>query len=126
VDRREFSQIVAAGAAGAVLANCVAAEAQVARAVRGLPSPIIEDIKVITTEPREAHLLVIKVLTDQDGLYGYGCGSFNRRAPLVVPAVEEFLKPLLIGKPADRIEDTWADGPALSVLVEDEVEGATR
>ena len=52
-------------------------------------------------------LVVVKVLTDQDGLYGYGCATFTQRADLVVPAVEKYLKPFLIGKPADRIEDTW-------------------
>lgn len=77
------------------------------RAVRGLPTPIIKDIKVIATQPRGARLVVVKVITDQDGLYGYGCATFTQRADLVVPAVEKYLKPLLIGQPADRIEDTW-------------------
>ncbi|HXW13666.1 MAG TPA: starvation-sensing protein RspA, partial [Terriglobia bacterium] len=78
-----------------------------ARPVRGLPSPIIKDIKVITTQPAGLRLVVVKILTDQDGLYGYGCATFTQRADLVVPAVEKYLKPFLIGKPADRIEDTW-------------------
>ena len=52
-------------------------------------------------------LIVVKILTDQDGLYGYGCGTFTQRADLVVPAVEKYLKPFLIGKPADRIDDMW-------------------
>jgi mannonate dehydratase len=50
---------------------------------------------------------VVKITTDQDGLYGYGCATFTQRADLVVPAVEKYLKPFLAGKPADRIDDTW-------------------
>jgi mannonate dehydratase len=108
MDRRECFQLVLAGAASAVFsAQRLAAEEQAARAVRGLPPPIIKDIKVITTQPVGARLVVVKILTDQDGLYGYGCASFTTRADLVVPAVEKYLKPFLIGKPADRIEDTW-------------------
>jgi mannonate dehydratase len=108
MDRREWSQLAVAGAVGAVLpAQRLAAQEQAARTVRGLPSPIIKDIQVITTQPRGVRLVVVKVLTDQDGLYGYGCATFTQRADLVVPAVEKYLKPLLIGKPADRIEDTW-------------------
>jgi mannonate dehydratase len=68
---------------------------------------MIKDIKVITTQPAGLRLVVVKVITDQDGLYGYGCATFTQRADLVVPAVEKYLKPFLIGKPADRIEDTW-------------------
>ena len=52
-------------------------------------------------------LVVVKITTDQDGLYGYGCATFTQRADLVVPAVEKYLKPFLVGKPADRIDDTW-------------------
>jgi mannonate dehydratase len=108
MNRRECCQIAVAGTIGAVLpAERLAADDQVARAVRGLPSPIIKDIKVITTQPAGVRLVVVKILTDQDGLYGYGCATFTQRAELVVPAVEKYLKPFLIGKPADRIEDTW-------------------
>jgi mannonate dehydratase len=108
MNRRQYFQLAMAGAAGALLpARRLAAEAQAARAVHGLPSPIIKDIKVITTQPAGVRLVVVKILTDQDGLYGYGCATFTQRADLVVPAVEKYLKPLLLGKPADRIEDTW-------------------
>jgi len=62
---------------------------------------------VIATAPAGLRLVVVKVLTDQDGLYGYGCATFTQRADLVVPAVEKYLKPLLVGRPADRIEDAW-------------------
>ena len=52
-------------------------------------------------------LTVVKITTDQDGLYGYGCATFTQRADLVKPAVERYLKPFLMGKTTDRIEDIW-------------------
>jgi mannonate dehydratase len=85
----------------------LAAQEKVAKAVRGLPSPKIKDVSVIATAPAWLRLVVVKITTDQDGLYGFGCGTFTQRADLVVAAVEKYLKPFLIGKPADRIEDIW-------------------
>src|ERR1700689_3237349 len=85
----------------------LAAQERVAKAVRGLPSPKIKDVRVIATAPAGLRLVVVKIVTDQDGLYGYGCGTFTQRAELVVAAVEKYLKPFLIGKPANRIEDIW-------------------
>ncbi len=76
--------------------------------LRGMPIPKIKDISVIATEPVGVRLVVVKVQTDQDGLYGYGCATFTQRADLVVPAVEKYLKPLLIGRQTDAIEDLWA------------------
>ncbi len=70
-------------------------------------SPKIKDIQVIETAPAGLRLTVVKILTDQDGLYGYGDGTFTQRAGLVKPAIENYLKPFLIGKSADRIEDIW-------------------
>ncbi|MEJ2009814.1 MAG: enolase C-terminal domain-like protein [Acidobacteriota bacterium] len=108
MDRREYFQLAVAGTVGAALsAQPLAAKEQAARATRGMPSPRIKDIQVINTQPYGVRLVVVKVLTDQDGLYGYGCATFTQRADLVGPAVEKYLKPLLVGKPADRIEDTW-------------------
>jgi len=85
----------------------VAAQERAERATRGLPSPKIKDVSVIATQPGGSRLVVVKITTDQDGLYGYGCATFTQRADLVVPAVEKYLRPFLIGKSADRIEDTW-------------------
>src|ERR1035441_3542135 len=94
MNRRECCQIAVAGTLGAVLpAERLAADEPVARALRGLPSPIIKDIKVITTQPAGVRLVVVKILTDQDGLYGYGCATFTQPADLVAPAVERYLKP---------------------------------
>ena len=50
---------------------------------------------------------MVKIQTDQDGLYGYGCATFTQRADLVVAAVEQYLKPFLMGRPTDAIEDLW-------------------
>jgi mannonate dehydratase len=80
---------------------------QVARATRGMATPRIKDISVIECEPAGTRLTVVKITTDQDGLYGYGCATFTQRADLVKPAVEKYLKPFLLNKTTDRIEDIW-------------------
>jgi mannonate dehydratase len=72
-----------------------------------MPTPHIKDISVIETAPAGVRLTVVKITTDQAGLYGYGCATFTQRADLVKPAVERYLKPLLLGKTTDRIEDIW-------------------
>jgi len=97
----------AAAAATLVSAREASAQEKVARAARGMPSPKITDVSVIECAPQGVRLTVVKVTTDQAGLYGYGCATFTQRADLIKPAVEKYLRPLLIGKPADRIEDTW-------------------
>jgi mannonate dehydratase len=75
--------------------------------LRGMPVPKIKDVSVITTEPAGARLILVKIQTDQDGLYGYGCATFTQRADLVVGAVNRYLRPFVIGRPADAIEDLW-------------------
>jgi mannonate dehydratase len=106
--RRNLMKWIGGGAVAAAVARREAsAQDRVERAARGMRSPIIQDVSVIATEPAGSRLCVVKVTTDQDGLYGYGCATFTQRADLVVPAVEKYLKPFLIGKPADRIDDTW-------------------
>ncbi|HSB13081.1 MAG TPA: hypothetical protein VLE22_01400, partial [Bryobacteraceae bacterium] len=108
MDRRKLLQLAAgSGLAGVVSPRELAAQARVERATRGMPSPIIKDVSVIATAPAGLRLAVVKITTDQDGLYGYGCATYTQRADLIVPAVERYLKPFLVGKPADRIDDTW-------------------
>ncbi len=106
--RRDILQMAAGGSlAGLVSAKEAKAQEQVARAARGMPSPIIKEVSAIATQPGGSRLVVVKITTDQAGLYGYGCATFTQRADLVVPAIEKYLRPLLVGKPADRIDDTW-------------------
>jgi mannonate dehydratase len=107
--RRKFFGAAMASSAAAALVTAKDAHAQdaVARAARGMPSPKIKDVSVIECAPQGVRLTVVKVTTDQAGLYGYGCATYTQRADLVKPAVEKYIRPFLIGKPADRIEDTW-------------------
>src|SRR5579871_2122088 len=108
MQRRTLLQMAAGGGLlGMVTAREQKAQAQVAHATRGMPSPRIKDVSVIATAPAGLRLTVVKITTDQDGLYGYGCGTFTQRADLVNAAVERYLKPFLVGKPTDRIDDTW-------------------
>ena len=72
-----------------------------------MKSPKIKDIKVIFTEPDNIRLIIVKILTDQDGLYGVGCATFTQRPNPVKYAIEDYLKPFLIGKEVSNIEDIW-------------------
>ncbi|MGH9620054.1 MAG: enolase C-terminal domain-like protein [Bryobacteraceae bacterium] len=72
-----------------------------------MPAPKIKDVSVIGTEPAGVRLVVVKIRTDQDGLYGYGCATFTQRADLVVDAVNRYLKPLVVGRPTEAIGDLW-------------------
>jgi mannonate dehydratase len=123
MNRRNFFRMAGASTAYGLAAPVMRAEAQVAKATRGMQAPKIKDISVIECEPAGVRLTVVKITTDQDGLYGYGCATFTQRADLVKPAVEKYLKPFLMGKTTDRIEDIWwscydssywKNGPALN------------
>jgi len=105
--RNILKSIATAGLAGLLTPREEKAQQTVEKAVRGLPRPKIKDITVIETAPAGVRLDVVKITTDQDGLYGYGCATFTQRADLVKPAVEKYLKPFLMGKTTDRIEDIW-------------------
>ena len=67
----------------------------------------ISKIKSILTAPDGIALVVVKVETDQPGLYGVGCATFTQRPTLVAGAVDEYLAPLLIGRNPANIEDLW-------------------
>ncbi len=67
----------------------------------------IQDVQVILTQPGTQRLIVVKVVTSEPGLYGLGCATFTQRHTAVKTALEDFLKPLLIGRDPQRIEDIW-------------------
>lgn len=72
-----------------------------------MSSLTIRDVKAILTAPAGINLVVVKVETSEPGLYGLGCATFTQRYLAVATAVDEYLKPFLIGKDPQRIEDIW-------------------
>lgn len=72
-----------------------------------MKSLVIKDIKVITTAPEGINLVAVKIITNDSNIYGVGCATFTQRFKAVVTVLEEYLKPFLIGKDPQRIEDIW-------------------
>ena len=67
----------------------------------------VRDVKTYLTAPGRCDLLVVKVETSEPGLYGLGCATFTQRILAVKTAIDEYLRPLMIGRNVDNIEDTW-------------------
>lgn len=67
----------------------------------------ITNVKTILTAPAGSRLVVVKVETSEPGLYGLGCATFTQRYAAVAAAIETHLKPFVIGKDVQRIEDIW-------------------
>jgi mannonate dehydratase len=89
------------------------------------PWPAPEDVRItgvrtIVAAPEGTPLVVVRVDTDVDGLFGYGCATFTQRWRAVVAYVEQHLAPLVIGRyPGDigdltqlvRYAAYWREGP---------------
>ncbi|NOU94942.1 starvation-sensing protein RspA [Paenibacillus sp. LMG 31456] len=67
----------------------------------------IRDVKTILTAPEGINLVVVKIETSEPGLFGLGCATFTQRYLSVASVVDNYLKPFLIGKDVQRIEDIW-------------------
>jgi mannonate dehydratase len=96
-------------ASGEALADALAPNlaAGYAQAVKGTGPVKIRDIKTILTAPNRIRLVVVKVETTEPGLVGWGCSTFTQRALVVETAIEKYLKPFLMGRNVDEIEDIW-------------------
>src|SRR5438445_5859111 len=104
MNRREL--IRAAFAAAPLISAATAQE--VARRANGMPPLTIKDVKVITTSGgRNYRWVFLKVITSEPGLYGIGSANDQYQTFAVATALEKHLKPWLIGKDPDRIEDLW-------------------
>lgn len=73
----------------------------------GLVKAKITKVRAIITAPYNTNLVVVKVETDQDGLYGIGCATFTQRAHTVVSAINDYLNDFCKGKDPANIEDLW-------------------
>ena len=89
----------------------------------GLPALKITGVKAICTAPEGIRLVVVKVETSEPGLYGLGCATFTQRPLAVVTAIEQYLRPFLLGRDPHDIEDIyqsayvssyWRSGPVLN------------
>ena len=102
MNRRDLVQMFAAGSA--LAARPAAA---IAQTTRGLSPIKITDVRTILTQPGSDHLVIVKVLTSDPGLYGIGCATHRERPLAVATAINEYLKPFVIGKNPEDIEDIW-------------------
>jgi mannonate dehydratase len=68
---------------------------------------VITNIRTFIIHPAEVNLVLVRVETNQPGLYGLGCATFTQRCKVVVTAIEEYIKPLLIGRDPMDTQDIW-------------------
>src|SRR4051794_21309930 len=96
-------------AAGDTLAGAIAPMVHpgYAQATAGTAPVRIRDVKTILTAPNGIRLVIVKIETTEPGLVGWGCATFTQRALVVHTAIEQYLKPFLIGRNVDEIEDIW-------------------
>ena len=103
MQRRDFFK----GLLAAPVLSTAAAQ-EVSNRTKGLPPLTIKDVKVITTSGgRNYRWVFLKIITSEPGLYGIGSANDNYQTAAVISALEKNLKPWLIGKDPDRIEDLW-------------------
>jgi mannonate dehydratase len=76
-------------------------------ATKGLPPLKITKVRAIVTCPDGIELVMVKVETNEPGLYGLGCATFRQRAHAVVAAIDKYLNDFCIGRDFDNIEDIW-------------------
>jgi mannonate dehydratase len=67
----------------------------------------ITNVRTILTAPNGIRLVVVRVETSEPGLYGLGCATFTQRPLAVATAVDEYLRPFLMGRKVNDIEDIW-------------------
>src|SRR4030095_2462917 len=112
MERRDAIRTLSAGTLGAagLLSSSwhpapILVRAARAQSARGTAPVTIQDIKTVLTAPNGIRLVLVKVLTSEPGLYGWGCATFTQRALVVQTAIEQYLKPFLIGLQRDEIRD---------------------
>lgn len=109
MNRRRALRLISASPA--IAAAAAAQEARTketqAAATRGLPPLRITDVKTILTQPGPDNLVIVKVMTNEPGLYGIGCATHRERPYAVRAAIDDYLKPFVMGRNPEEIEDIW-------------------
>jgi len=72
----------------------------------------IKDIKTFITCPmsntsQPINMVVVRVDTNQDGLFGLGCATFTQRSQAVATVIDNYLRPLLLSRDVANINDIW-------------------
>lgn len=68
----------------------------------------ITGVRAIETAPQPGcNLIVVRIDTNQPGLYGLGCATFTQRHKAVVTAVDTYMNQLLVGRDATNVQDAW-------------------
>ena len=114
MNRRTAIRALSLGGGASLVASADTLEAAFSPAPAAFAPPAkgtapvkIRDISTILTAPNGIRLVVVKVETTEPGLVGWGCATFTQRALVVETAIEKYLKPFLIGRNVDEIEDIW-------------------
>ena len=103
MNRRTFAKSLLA-----VPAVSMAVAQQADQRTNGLPPLTIKDVKVIqTTAGARYRWVFLKIVTSEPGLYGLGSANNSYQTQAVIAALEHHLKPWLIGKDPQQIEDLW-------------------
>jgi mannonate dehydratase len=87
--------------AGLLVSCCVLA----ILAILAILAMKIAEVRVIVCSPGR-NFVTLKIVTE-DGVYGLGDATLNGRELAVASYLRDHLAPLLIGRDAGRIEDTW-------------------
>lgn len=106
MNRRQAMQALSMAGGGSLLLSAEP-QAAFAQAVKGVAPVKIRDVKTILTAPNNIRLVIVKIETSEPGLVGWGCATFTQRALVVRTALDEYLRPFLIGRNVDEIEDIW-------------------
>lgn len=109
--RRDMFKVLPAAAAAGIAGSLggpgpIAAAAETARR-GGLPPLTIKDVQLIRTAPSGSNWTVVKVITSEPGLYGLGTATHQEVPAAAQAYIETRLKPFVIGKRCDEIEDIW-------------------
>lgn len=80
----------------------------------------ITGVRAIVTAPERPNLVVVRIDTNEPGLYGLGCATFTQRWHAVVAYLDQHVAPLIVGRHPADIEDItrsihlssyWRGGP---------------